>query len=139
MDKRDFIVDVSLDGTLADFTKKAISELIAKMAGKKLKITIAVYKRKRSNPQNAFYFGVIVPLVRQMFLDAGNDITSDEAHYFIKKEVWRHVKTIVLPDGKTKEVVDTSTKLTTAEWENFMEKTRAWAAEFDLMLPFPNE
>lgn len=139
MDKREFVIRLDEQGKFPDSLKSALQDIFARFPGKQLKLVISLYRRRRSNPQNAFYFGVVVPLVRQMFIDAGNQITPEETHYYIKKEIWRHIKKIKLPNGETKEVVDTSTKLTTSEWEDNLEKTRVWAAEFGLELPYPNE
>lgn len=116
-----------------------IAALIAKVPGKRIRLTIALYKKKRSINQNSFYFGVIVPLVRQKLNEAGNDITDKGTHKLIKQEVWRHFKSITLPDGSKREILDTSTNLTTTQWEENIEKTRAWAAEWDIFLPLPNE
>lgn len=133
------IVFYPVNGHLPPVTQKQIDNICARMEGRKLALSIREHKLKRSLQQNAFHFGVVVPMVRQMFLDEGNNITQDETHAFIKQHVWRHVKHIRLPDGQLMEVPETSTKLTTSEWEQNIEKTRAWAAEFGLEIPLPNE
>lgn len=130
---------VTPDGRLPGATRQALAGILSGLAGKQVQVRVKPFKKKRSQPQNAFYFGVVVPLVRQMFTDAGNSISLDETHEFIKEHVWKHLKQVTLPDGEVMEVPDTSTNLCTMDWEVNIEKTRAWAAQFGLEIPFPNE
>lgn len=137
--KREFVVDVNKEGRISDMARKTIADLIAKVPGRKIKITIALYKKSRSNNQNAFYWGCVVPLIKNMFTEAGNNVTDVQVHLFLKMHVGGLTKKVVLPDGEVISVVDTSTKLTTTEWEIYITKIRAWSSEFDLIIPFPNE
>lgn len=138
--KREFIIDVDKEGRIPEITRKAIAGLIAKVPGKRIKITIALYKRRRSENQNAFYWGVILPMMKDAINEYGNQMNEDEAHEFIKEEIWKHTKTITRPDGSKKPIIRSSTELTTTEWEEKIELTRAWAAfELGLILPYPNE
>jgi predicted transcriptional regulator len=101
-----------------------------------LKISLEVLRKKRSEPQNRYYWGVIVPLCMQGILEARGEMHSKDAmHLYLKKEVGRMI-TIV--NGK--EVVDTVTRLNTAQAEIYHEACRAHAAiEWGVMIPLPNE
>jgi hypothetical protein len=49
------------------------------------------------------------------------------------------MKVMLLPDGSRRAVVESSTKLTTAEWGAYITKIRAWGAGWGLDIPEPNE
>lgn len=107
--------------------------------GKNVRITLEEIKRRRSDRQNRYYWGVIIVMVTEMFLDAGNTIDGEQVHEFLKEHVGALKDTVLDPHGVLHSVVRSSTKLTTAEWEDYMERIRVWAADFSLNIPAPNE
>ncbi len=140
MAKREFIIEVNEQGRIPDNIRQAIADLIAKVPGRKIRLTIALYKRMRSLNQSNFYFGFIVPPMMEAMNAYGNAMDEDETHEFIKEEIWKHTKIITRPDGTKKKITRSSTELTAPEWEEKMELTRAWAAfELGLILKYPNE
>ena len=46
---------------------------------------------------------------------------------------------VTFPDGTSNRVVKSTAKLTTVEWEEFMEKIRADFSTVGMVLPLPNE
>ncbi len=127
------------DGRIPLEMSKAIGAVIRRFEGKRLKITVAKYKRQRSHQQNSYYWGVIVAHVHDMFLEYGNDLTKDDIHSFLKSEVGKLFKEIEGPGGEIHTIVRSSTELSTTEWEDYTEKCRAWAAGVGLQIPLPNE
>lgn len=109
------------------------------MDGKNVRITLEEVKRRRSDKQNRYYWGVIIPMVTEMFLDTGNTLDGEQVHEFLKEHVGALKDVVSDPHGVIHSVVRSSTKLTTAEWEDYMERVRAWAADFGLIIPLPNE
>lgn len=128
-------------GTIPDWAK--VQDALSRLEGKLVEVVVRLVRKQRSSPQNRYYFGVVVPAVKQMFEDAGNEVTTDDIHYFLKAEIGRFISTKFLKqrDGTPKliTVVNTSTKLTTEEWELWMLKIRKWAAEFGTQILEPNE
>lgn len=120
---------------------KAVATALRNIEGKRVIVSLREHKRKRSNNQNRYYWGVVIPLVLEMFTDAGNDTTAEEVHEFLKEYVGgsTFVRLLVTPDLKRRSVVRSSTTLTTDEWESFMEMVRAWAATMGCQIPLPNE
>jgi len=45
----------------------------------------------------------------------------------------------VSPDGEVMKSLGSTTKLSTQEFEVYMENVRAWAAEYGCEIPLPNE
>lgn len=84
--------------------------------------------RTRSKEQNGYYWKVICNLVSDH-----TGYTPDESHQEMASLFLSYEK-----DGKT--FVKSTTKLKTAEFEDYMESCRRWAAvELQIYLPMPNE
>ena len=97
--------------------------------------------RKRSLPQNNYYWGVVVPMVRAGLYDAGFDEvrTNDQAHAVIKRY---HLKNdIVSKDtGHILEQDGSTAVLTPPQFNDFIERVCRWAAEYlGIAIPAPNE
>lgn len=127
------------NGKIEGRIARHLNACIKNMDGKRVRIIIEECKRKRSLNQNAYYFGVVVQLVHGAMIDAGNDIDTEEVHNMLKVDVGRLVKDVVLPDGTKRKVIRSTTELSTVEFEEYLEKCRAWAAQFDLIIPLPHE
>lgn len=97
--------------------------------------------RKRSIHQNAYYWGVMVPIIKSALYDAGYDEvkTNEDAHEVIKH---LHLKRRIV-SKQTGDVIDISestTKLSIPEFNEFIERVCRWAAEFlGAYIPSPNE
>lgn len=96
---------------------------------------------KRTIHQNAYYHGVIVPLVMEGLQNVGySEIrTAEDAHetlkfLFLKK---------CIPNENTGEAIEfigSTAKLTTTEFNLFIDQIIMWAAEFlGIQIPLPNE
>jgi hypothetical protein len=119
----------------------SIRKLLARMEGKKLRLEITKATRIRSGNQNRYYWGVVVDMIWGMFVDAGNDVTREECHDFLKAEVGRSIldTEIVDPQGECHSIAKSTTRLTTMEFESYLERCREWAARMGLVIPLPNE
>jgi hypothetical protein len=80
--------------------------------------------RQRSTQQNKFYHGVIVPEYRKVFIKLGHIVSNKEVHSWIKQRFQ----------------IESTTKLSTVEWEEFIIKLQAYASNiFGIQIPDPNE
>lgn len=97
--------------------------------------------RRRSLPQNAYYWGVIVPMIREGLYDSGYDDvrTNDDAHEILKHI---HLKKRMI-NKQTGEVIDiggSTAELSIPEFNDFIERICRWSAEFlGVVIPSPNE
>jgi hypothetical protein len=97
--------------------------------------------RRRTIPQNSYYWGVMVPLVRRGLYEAGYDDvkTNDDAHEILKHV---HLKNRMV-NKQTGEVIDiagSSAALTTPEFNVYVEVICKWAAEYlGVVIPSPYE
>ena len=96
-------------------------------------------KNNRSNQQNKFYWGCLLPLVKQGLIDQGyNEVkTNDDAHEVIKALFLK--KHISNGDGIALEITGTTTSLSTIEFNELISNVQQWAAEFlGVVIPDPN-
>lgn len=133
------ITSMIKNGRMNDTCRLLIVDVLKGFEGKFAKITIEERKNKRSLSQNAFYWGVMIPLIVSMFNEYGNNVNSEGVHEFLKSEVGKLESIIVMPNGEVKCIRGSSAALKTAGFEEYLTKIRAWAAEFGLILPMPNE
>ena len=118
---------------------QAAKNVVARLVGKSVILSIRVSSRRRSNNQNAYYWGVVIPYIKQMFDDYGNNLDEEDIHEFLKKEIGKLSKSVLLPTGEFRYITGSSAELSTVGMENYLEKIRAWAAECGLVIPLPNE
>jgi hypothetical protein len=110
--------------------------------------TIKKIYNNRTNPQNAYYWAVVLPIVRDGLKDVGYECdTVEEAHEFCKNQF------IVIKGRKRKRLINKHTgeikyvnifpstkKLSTVEFNEYFEKIIQWAAEYlGCSIPYPNE
>ena len=109
------------------------------MPGKRLIITLKEQKRKRSLNQNSYYWGYVLPPLVAMFRDAGNNVDAEDVHSYLKEHVGKLKQVFVTADGEILTGAGSTAKLSTVEMEVYLEKVRAWATEYGVAIPLPNE
>lgn len=109
-----------------------------KNAGKVIKIKLSVKSKKRSNPQNKYYWGCLVPMVTYTLNELGNEYTDDDTHEMLKAKF--NAIEVTNKAGISDEVPGSTTRLTTFEFEAYLDRIRMWAAQFlGIVIPLPNE
>lgn len=104
-----------------------------------VKVTIEKQKKKRSNPQNRYYWGVVIPMLKEKFKDLGHHLDSEETHDFVKHKFSR-VELVSIETGDILESVKGTSKMTTTEFMDYVVVIREWAAIYmNLRIPDPNE
>lgn len=91
-------------------------------------IEIQKSKRKRSLNQNRYYWGVVLKV-----LSLHTGYTADETHQELARMFLSY-------DNNGKKFVRSTTKLTTWDFEQYLEKCRIWGREnMNCHIPMPNE
>lgn len=126
-------------GKLPPQVAQAIASAIRRLEGKRLVVSLREQKRRRSTRQNAYYWGCCLPVIVEMFREAGNMVDAEDVHSYLKSEVGKLAQVLVTPDGEVLKAPGSTTKLSTQEFEVYLEKVRAWAASFGLSIPLPHE
>jgi hypothetical protein len=112
------------------------------LEGKKVEVDIHIARKRRSNNQNAYYWGVVIKLLQEPTGYLGPD-GADELHEILKS------KFLTVHTRYGDRVKDTS-GLNTAEFEEYLDNIRNWAAVMfstqddgggfqPFVIPLPNE
>lgn len=101
---------------------------LEKFEGKRIDVIVREYKSQRSNNQNNYYFGVVCQILGDYF-----GYTPEEMHDALKMKFLRK-------GAADLETVTSTTKLNTAQFEDYLENVRRWALlEYQITVPLPNE
>ena len=97
--------------------------------------------RKRSLPQNAYYWGVVVPMVKRGLNDAGYDeVSNNEDAHEVLKHVHLRRRMVSKQTGEVIDIAGSSAKLNVSEFNDYIENICRWSAEYlGVVIPSPNE
>lgn len=96
--------------------------------GTRIELVLRKQTKRRTDPQNRYYFGVVVPMLGEHF-----GYTKDETHEALK---WLFLQK---PDANPPTVGSTA-KLDTQGFNAYIEQIQAWAAqEHGVIVPDPDE
>jgi hypothetical protein len=138
--KREWVCDVSGAGHLPGKVRLAIADTIRSLAGKKVRVTVEVYQKKRSLNQNAYMHGVVVKMIADAFREAGNAVDDKQVFEYLKDEVWKLRQVYVDKNGEVTYGPGSTRHWTTIKCEEKLEEARAWAAEhLGISIPLPHE
>ena len=106
---------------------------------KEVTVTIEKKKKNRSLSQNSYYWGVVVPLVREGLLDVGYKVGLVESHEYIKNE-FSYKEIVNEITGEVLKTKQSTTSMTTTEFIVYLEQIQRWGAEFlNIQIPDPGE
>lgn len=92
---------------------------------------------KRSNQQNRYYFGLVVPLVQQGIKDLGTELTKEETHEFLKARF--NLSDLTNKEtGESISIPISTTRLNKEQFGEYIEKIQRFASEFlNVVIPDP--
>lgn len=117
-----------------------IKDAIASFEGKEIELTIKRKRKTRSNSQNAYMWGVLVPLAQQGIKDTWGEVWStDKTHEFLKAQLLFTEK-VNEETGQIIKIPKSTTENTTTEQEEYHSACREFLKEwFNIDCPLPNE
>lgn len=128
------------DGNLPQASRFKIRRVLASFAGKSVKIIIQRTFRKRTNSQNAFYWGFIVPFFQDLFYREWCEIHSVKDTHEILKAACNYREIVNIATGEVLKVPMSTTELSTKGWMEYEQKLAQLAMDFfGEVLPEPNE
>lgn len=96
---------------------------------KEVWVQVCPAKKNRSSPQNNYLWGVVYALI-----SGHTGYTPEEVHEAMKLKFLRKYTDSPLPSLRS------TTELSTAEFEDYVEKIRQWGStECNLVIPSPND
>ena len=117
------------NGVLKLVNKAEMLKFAISLNCKEFTFTLEKKRNKRSNEQNRYYWGVVVPLVKQGLTELGYLVSIESTHDFIKSEF--NYKEIVNKDtGEVKKLPNSTTQLTKSEFSEMIERIKQWSAEW---------
>lgn len=122
--------------------RNLVLNAIKSFEGKDVLISFEKPKKKRSNNQNSFYWGVVLPIVQQGLFDLSGEVRSvDNIHYNILLPLFAPINEIVNADtGQVCSEKISSSDMTTVEFMEYILDIQKWSAEFlGVDVPDPNE
>lgn len=120
--------------------RQLIADAFKHFSGKDIEIVIKRKYKQRSNPQNAFYWGITLPFFQQLFNEAWGEIKSIEEIHEILKATCNYVEIPNPTTGEIQRIPRSTTELTTSEWMDFELQMQQFAMDFfNATLPQPNE
>lgn len=112
---------------------KVASEIAERFDGKDFKITVETKRDTRSNKQNSYYWSCVVGMIKDRINELGNDYDEDEVHDWLKANFNKS-------DDAYLGIPKSTRRLSTTEFEEYVEKCKMWASEFlGIYIPDPNE
>jgi hypothetical protein len=135
-------ITTSIVNGLFKRNRNLVLNAIKSFNDKDVVITFSKPKKSRSNNQNNFYWGVVLPLIQKGLLDATGELRSnDNIHYNILLPLFAPTNEIINID--TGECINerlTSSEMTTTQFCEYIIEIQKWAAEFlGIDIPSPNE
>src|SRR4029078_816659 len=117
---------------------KVIAQLFNGLKDGKYIVEINDYN-KRSDQQNRYYWGLVVPLVQKGIEDYGTELTKEETHEFLKARF--NVADLVNQDtGETINLPLSTTRLNKEQFGEYIEKIQRFGAEFlGIEIPDPGQ
>lgn len=98
-------------------------------------------KRKRSLPQNSYYWMILTEYIQPGLYEAGwREIkTKEDAHDFVRG-LFLKSKSVNEISGETVERIKSTTELTTSQFSEYLDEIAQWAAEYlSIQIPSPNQ
>lgn len=121
-----------MDGKLLMKEPVMFRENLKNFDGKEVVIEVRLKKKFRSNPQNDYYWRVVVKAFSDIFNKAELSLTKDQVHDILK------TKFLLVKDPYPR--IKSTTELTTIEFNDYLLQLQEWAAsDFSCYIPDPNE
>ncbi|HEX6427977.1 MAG TPA: recombination protein NinB [Niastella sp.] len=110
--------------------------------GKEIRIRFAPKGVKRSLPQNAYYWGVVIREITIALHDLGHQDVDDETVHEIMKMKFNNEQVVNEQTGEVMDLPKSTTDLTKTEFAEYVDRIRQWASEFlsiDIPGPKPSD
>lgn len=128
-------------GQLKIVNRKHFDSDLEVFEGSRVIITMKKYRKSRSNKQNAFYHGCLIPYVIDGLVAMGtnkNLLSAENVHEMLKAKFLG--EDIPNEHGEFIRINWSTTDLSTTEFMEYIADIQQWAAEFlGIYIPSPNE
>jgi hypothetical protein len=116
-----------------------LRDAFASFEGKNVNVTIEPVKKKRSNEQNRYLWGVCYPIIRNCLKELGNNFSDNDVHDLLKM---KFLKQTVLANEETGECIErvkSTTELSTVDFMTYVMEIQKFSEEwFGVIIPDSN-
>ena len=93
---------------------------------------------KRSTHQNRYYWGAMLPIVKEGLKGVGIEMSKEQTHEMLKYKFIK--REFITSDGDILQIIGSTTELSTKEFNEYIESIQIWSAEYlNVNIPDPNE
>jgi len=120
--------------------RNLVIDALKSFEGKGIVITIEKRKNKRSNPQNAYFHGVVLPLVYNGLKELGHTMPLADVKDLLKLKFLKVPIFVNEETGEITEKIKNTSELTTTEFMEFVSEIQRWSIDnLGFNIPDPNE
>jgi hypothetical protein len=117
--------------------RRAVEKLYAQLKNGKHILEVSSYN-KRSNPQNRYYWGLVIPLIQKGIEDLGTELTKEETHELLKAR-FNFSEIVNEETGECIQIPRSTTTLNKEQFGEYISKIQQFAAEFlNIEIPDPS-
>lgn len=125
------------DGKLTIFQRNDMVSGLQNLGSGFIEIIIRL-AGKRSSPQNRYYWGAMLPIVKEGLKGVGIEMSKEQTHELLKYKFLK--REFVTSDGDILQIIGSTTELSTKEFNEYIESIQIWSAEYlNVNIPDPNE
>lgn len=118
---------------LSPAQKKVIGAYLRKHEGQHVRVQFSQPTKTRSNPQNRYYWGVVLTMIA-----AETGHTTEEIHEYMKAKFLPRV--FMKLGTEEQQLTKSTTTLSTFDFEEYLDHIRAFAStELGMHIPMPHE
>ena len=138
-------IKCSIEGGQVRKNRPLLEAALKQHEGKEVSITIERWRKKRSNEQNAYWWGVIVPIFQDCFREAGMVRNKEQTHQLITDLIiQKYGDSVILQEsvleGEVFQEKRGTSDLSTSEFMELVSEAQMFASEvFDIAIPDPNQ
>ena len=128
------------NGVLSIRNRKLFDKAVLSFGDCEIELKISKKSRKRTSPQNRYYWGVIVFYWQQILeQEHGDHVTQAQTHEFLKSN-FNYFEIVNKETGECLRLQKSTTENKTFEMEEYHKICRDKALEFfNVLIPLPNE
>ncbi|WP_099368107.1 hypothetical protein [Sphingobacterium sp. 1.A.4] len=132
------------NGSLKIRNRNSLILDLKSLEGKDVEIKISRKKKTRSLNQNSYYWGCVIPIVKQGLIDNGFDRSiinsTSVVHEFLKSMFCPKVEVVNEETGEILTLPPTTTNVSTVQMMEYFADIQQWASEkLQLIIPNPGE
>lgn len=129
-----------INGRIVATDHRGYSAHLQACEGKAIRITVEPATRRRSTMQNAYYWAVVVPMVRDGIKNATGEVYSmEEVHDFLKGK-FNAAPIVNQSTGEVEHIARSTASLKVGQMMDYLAMIQRWAVEYlGVTIPNPNE